>query len=252
MKVLVLRAEPSASRTRERLALLGHEAVVAPLFEIVAVRGGIVPLLRSSRPYGTVIAGSANAFVMLAPEGRAQLSGLPALVVGARTAEMAKGLGVLLAAPPYHTAQELAAALEEQVLLEPILYLAGHDRTLDIETALRGARRDFDLVEVYDARAAPALPETAQAALRCGEIDAVLHYSRRSADVYVELASSAALLPEALAPRQLCLAAAIAKRLESAGAPRLRVARLPEESELLSLLEAGPDDESGIAREAIR
>jgi uroporphyrinogen-III synthase len=245
VKVLVLRAEPSAGRTGRALELLGHEAVLAPLFEIVAVSGGRLPSSRPHRSYGIVIASSANVFAMLAPESRANLRGLPAMVVGARSAELAEALGLHLAHPPYRTAEALAAALAENAP-EPILYLVGRDRGPEIEASLRSAGREFDIVEVYAAKAPAALPENARAMLQGGEIGAVLHYSNRSARIYVELASEATLLKEALAPEQLCLSAAVARPLAEAGAKRLRIAGLPEEHALLSLLRSGGDSHTAV------
>jgi uroporphyrinogen-III synthase len=245
VKVLVLRAEPSGSRTRHALELLGHEAVAAPLFQIVAVAGKKLPPPQLHRTYEIVIAASANAFAMLAPESRAALHGLPAMVVGTRSAEMAEGLGLRLACPPYRTAQALAAALDENTPPGPILYLAGQDRGPEIEAVLRRTGCDFNVAEVYAAKAVRALPESATAALQSGEIGAVLHYSTRSAKVYIELAKSAGLLIEALAPEQLCLSAGVARPLEEAGAKCLRIARLPDECELLSLLPSRAVGEAG-------
>ena len=74
----------------------------------------------------------------------------------------------------------------------------------------------FTLVETYAAKAVPALPAEAASALRLGTIDAVLHYSPRSAETYVSLARRAGLIAPALAPAQLCLSAAVAEPLEAA------------------------------------
>jgi uroporphyrinogen-III synthase len=235
MKVLVLRAQPAASRTARSLARLGHDAVVAPLFEIAPLNEGRLPADASGTLYGAVIAASANAFAALPAESRAPLAGLPALVVGERTAQAAERMGLRPVRPAFRTARELASALGESAPAGRLLYLAGRDRRPDIEAALQHRARPFTLVEIYAARMVPALPPAAAAALRRGEVEAVLHYSVRSARAYVALAEAQVLLAQALAPVQLCLSAAIARPL-GAGARLVKLAASPDESHLLALL----------------
>ena len=79
---------------------------------------------------------------------------------------------------------------------------------------------------VYRAVTAP-FPPALIAALKAGEIDAVLHFSKRSADNYLTGARAAGLLAQALAPRHLCLSAQIAEPLAHAGAAPHRRRRAP-------------------------
>jgi uroporphyrinogen-III synthase len=237
MKVLVLRPEPGASRTAEALASLGHEAVLAPLSEIVPVNGGFVPLPPPGSPYRCVVAASANAFAMLDSESRDALYELPALVVGAQTAAAAEVAGLRPVELTYSTAAELAEALATSAPSGHLLYLAGRDRKPEIEAALEG--HSFTLAEVYAANLVTALPIAARRALRAGTVDAVLHYSARSARAYVELAGQAGLAGAALAPPQLCLSSTIAEALAQAGATDLRIAAAPDEENLLAQLGGG-------------
>lgn len=236
MKLLVLRAQPAASRTARALERLGHKVIVAPLSEIAPVDGGQLPT--PTTPYAAVIAASANAFAALRAESRAALADLPAMLVGARTAQAAETLGLRPLRPIFRTARELAAVLHETAPPGHILYLTGRDRRAEIETALRKSRRAFTLVETYAARIVQALPPAARTALRRGGVEAVLHYSARSARAYVALADAQGLLTQALAPVQLCLSAAVAQSLEAAGATLVRVAAAPDERHLLALLAA--------------
>jgi uroporphyrinogen-III synthase len=236
VKVLVLRAEPAASRTKRALERLGHDAILAPLFELAPIAGDRFRRGAAPRSYAAVIAASANAFTMLDADRRTALSGMPAMTVGTRTAKAARALGLRLPWPIYRTARELGAALAAEPPPEPILYLTGRERRPEIEAALRRGPYDFDLVEIYAAMAVPALPAAASSALERGDVGAALHYSARSAQVYVELARREGRLDAALRPRQLCLSAAVARPLEAAGAKRVSLASAPEEVPLLSLL----------------
>ena len=183
--------EAAWARTARSLARIGHEAVVAPLIEIAAIDEGRLPSSRTRAPYGGVIAASAHALTLLHAESRNELTGLPAMVVGARTAAAAERAGLRALRPVFRTARELASALPERAPPGRLLYLAGRDRRPDIEEALRREARTFVLVEVYDARLAAGTSFAAAAALRDRALEAVLHYSARSAKAYVALATAA-------------------------------------------------------------
>jgi uroporphyrinogen-III synthase len=238
VKVLVLRPKAQGARTALALARLGHEAVLAPLLEITRIEEGRVPRSDSSNPHAAVIAASPHAFKLLDPETRMRLAKLPAMLVGARSARAAEKAGLCVLRPVYRTARELATALPEHAPPGRLLYLAGRDRRPEIEAALRQAKRRFDIVEIYAAAILPALPLGAAAALRHHGIDAVLHYSARSASAYVTLAKARRLLSRALAPLQLCLSETVAGPLIEAGAKHVEIADAPSETRLLDLLPA--------------
>jgi uroporphyrinogen-III synthase len=73
--------------------------------------------------------------------------------------------------------------------------------------------------------------------LDAGGIDGVLHFSRRSAEAYVECARDA--LGSALAPVHYCLSARAAAPLQAAGAAQIRIAARPDEAGMLALLDSG-------------
>ena len=78
---------------------------------------------------------------------------------------------------------------------------------------------------IYRAVAATSLPPAAAQALTGGGVDGVLHFSRRSAEVYVDAARAAGVLESALQAAHYCLSAPIAEPLAKAGAADIRVAR---------------------------
>jgi uroporphyrinogen-III synthase len=83
-----------------------------------------------------------------------------------------------------------------------------------------------------------SLTRKAQQALASGQIDGVLHYSRRSAELFVAAAQSAGLTEKALACGHYCLSPDVAAPLRQAGASHLRIAEKPDEMSLLALLGA--------------
>jgi uroporphyrinogen-III synthase len=87
----------------------------------------------------------------------------------------------------------------------------------------------------YRAVTVPFPPELIEA-LEAGEVDAVMHFSRRSAENYVAGAKNAGIARSALAVRHLCLSAQVAEPL--AGASRIAISAHPEEAALIELLRA--------------
>ena len=94
----------------------------------------------------------------------------------------------------------------------PLLYLAGEDRAADLvgELAVHGIAAEMRVV--YRAVTAPFPPELT-AALKAGEVDAVLHFSKRSAENYLAGAALAGVAEPALEVRHICLSAQIAAPL---------------------------------------
>jgi uroporphyrinogen-III synthase len=161
-------------------------------------------------------------------------------VVGERTREAAERVHWIAPIRIGADARELIDLLrQDSPRLRRLLYLAGRDRKPDIETAAKYIGFDLDVVETYVAREAASLTPEAEAALRTGEVDAVLHYSRRNAELFVTLADRAALWADAKKLLHFALSNDVAEPLSAAGV-QPRVAARPDEDHLLALL-AGAD-----------
>jgi uroporphyrinogen-III synthase len=191
----------------------------------------------AERAYAGVIMTSANAARALAghPQ-RAQLARLPAFAVGVHTAAAAHAAGFAVVHCAHGDRGDLAALLREHVAegLPPLLYLAGEDRAGDL------AAPGMALVTavVYRMVKAARLPDAVARALAGSEIEGVLHYSRRSAQAYVECAKLGALLDASLKPIQLCLSPQTAEPLAAEGAAGIRIAAQPNETAMLALVDA--------------
>jgi uroporphyrinogen-III synthase len=119
----------------------------------------------------------------------------------------------------------------------PLLYLAGEDRAADLSADLTPEGLVVHTVAVYRAAKCSSFSAEARAALTAGTLDGVLHFSRRSAEAYVDCARDAHLLGAALAPVHYCLSQQVAEPLEAAGAKQLRTPPRPNEAALLDLIE---------------
>jgi len=188
--------------------------------------------------WGAVIVTSANAPNAIAHNpARDALIKLPLFAVGQRSAEAARQTGFINVISAGGDVRDLVRTLVEEHVdaKAPLLYLAGEDRAADLigELSTRGIAAEIRVV--YRAVAAPFPPALIEA-LRVGEVDIVMHFSRRSAENYVAGAKRAGIVGPALAVRHLCLSAQVAEPL--AGASCIAVAVHPDEAALIELLQA--------------
>jgi uroporphyrinogen-III synthase len=229
MRIAVTRPQADGERSAEALRSRCHDVLLAPLMRIEPIVADL------SGAWSGIVITSANALVALNEPH--EFLKLPLFAVGARSAEAARTAGfteVEAAAGDIHDLMRLIA--ERHRSPTPLLYLAGEDRAADLVGALARHRVAAEMRLVYRAVTAP-LPPALIAALRDGSLDAVLHYSKRSAENYLAGARAAGVEAEALAVRHVCLSAQVAAPLEAAGAARVAVARHPDEAALIELLE---------------
>jgi len=236
MLILVTRAFDEAKRTAARLASHGHESVASPVIEMVPT-GAIWP----AGVADGVIATSARAFELFSapldwplPEARRLM---PLLLVGARTQDAARERGF---DGPALTAS-CAAGLGENIALRfstpsRFVYLAGRHRNHDLENKLAELAHAAEVVEVYAAQPAEALSRDAVLLSETGKIAVVLHYSRRSAEIYLRLAQGAGLDVSRLS--HVCISPTAAAPLLDTGINEVLVAKAPNEEAMFGIVNA--------------
>lgn len=241
MRVLILRAREDAQRTARALLARGHAPVIAPLLRIVGTDHIIGDVA-----YRAVLAASAHAVEWLNDDGFRRIAALPLFVVGERTANAARQRGFRDVRVAAGDGCRLAGLVVDSHLgapdRTPLLLLAGRDRKAEPAATLLAAGYPVDVRVTYRAEAVRALPAAGRHAIASGTLDAVLHYSRRSADLFVSRTARAGLMTEATALRQVCLSEDVAAPLRMAGWPRIAVAIQPDEASLLTRLEAVTDE----------
>jgi uroporphyrinogen-III synthase len=234
VRLLVTRPLPDGERTADALRAGRHNVLTGPM-----LRMQTLPFEVPDRPYAGVVMTSANAVRAIAGHPQcAGLAKLPAFAVGAHTAEAARVAGFADVQCARGDRMALAALLRERLgaTAQPLLYLAGEDRAGDGELAPSGVALVTTVVYrmVKEAR----FSEAATSALREGQVEGVLHFSRRSAHAYIDCARHAGLLDRALAPVQFCLSRQVAEPLAAAGAGRIRIASHPNEAAMLALVDS--------------
>jgi uroporphyrinogen-III synthase len=233
VRLLVTRPEPDGERTAAALRARGHEVLVAPLLRIERLAADL-----GDGPWAAVAITSANAARAIADHPRlGELLRLPVFTVGGRTAEAARSAGfgdVVSADGDERDLARLIAARCSRGM--PLLYLAGEDRGGDLAGDLARQGVTVRVVVIYRAAKAARFPSAIGPAMAEGRLDGVLHFSRRSAQAYVECARAAAQLGAAPAPCHYCLSAQVAEPLLAAGAVNVRIASRPDTAAMLELI----------------
>lgn len=234
MRIVLTRPQEDSERTAAALRAKGHDVLIAPLLRVEPVDAK----LRTN--WGGVIITSAHAAMALAQlPARDGLIKLPLFAVGKRTADAAREVGFTDIVIAGGDVRDLLRTIVARRADEkgPLLYLAGEDRSGDLigDLTVRGIAAEMAVI--YRAAAAPFSHELIEA-LKAGEIDAVLHFSKRSAESYLAGARTAGIADPALAVGHYCLSAQIAAPLAAVGAARVHIAKKPDEAGLIELLTA--------------
>ena len=240
MAILVTRPHPDDETTAAGLRARGFEVLLAPMlrFEPAAFHDD------SDAHYGAVIVTSANALrgIELQLKGSPLLK-LPLFTVGEHTAGAARSIGFEQVIPAMGDAASLrelvTASVKAKALKKssPLLYLAGADLARDLAGEL--GERGFTVVTQTTYRMIPlsSLPRETCEAFAANRIEAVLHYSRRSARAFLESVRAAGVEISALSVPQCCISAGVASVVRDAGATQVMAAASPDENALLALLD---------------
>jgi uroporphyrinogen-III synthase len=240
MAVLVTRPHPDGEATAAALRAKGIEVLLAPMlrFEPVAFHDD------EEVRYGAVLVTSANALRGIEPHLKgSRLLKLPLFAVGAHTASAAHRAGfdnVISASGDAANLRDFVVAsvkAKELKRASMLLYLAGADLARDLAGEL--GEHGFTVVThtTYRMIAVPNLPHEARDAFAASRIEAVLHYSRRSARAFLEAARAGGVEISALAIPQCCISGAVASVVRDAGAAQVTVAASPNENALFEVLD---------------
>jgi uroporphyrinogen-III synthase len=234
VRLLVTRAREDGERTAAALRGRGHAVTLAPLLRLEPVATDFGP-----GPFAAVLMTSANAARALAGHARlAELRSVPLYTVGQHSAAAARAVGFAITHSADGDAHDVLGIVARELAgaAHPLLYLAGEDRSVDLAKELGRHGLKVRTAIVYRAAAAERLPVETEQAIAAGEIDGVLHYSRRSAVVFVRCAEAAGLQARVVALTHFCLSAQVAAPLAEAGATYIHIAQRPEELALLDLV----------------
>ena len=240
MAVLVTRPHPDDETTAASLRARGFDVLRAPMlrFEPVAFHEDM------NARYSAVIVTSANALRGIEPhlKGHRMLE-LPLFAVGEQTAAAARRAGFTHVVSANGDAANLRdlvlASLKAKELKKAstLLYLAGAEFARDLASELEESGFRVVTQTTYKMIAVTSLPREACDAFAANQVEAVLHYSQRSARAFLDAARAAGVEISALAIPQCCISAAVASVVRDAGATQVVVAATPDENALFEALE---------------
>ncbi|MBR1172178.1 uroporphyrinogen-III synthase [Bradyrhizobium liaoningense] len=240
MSILVTRPHPDNEATADNLRGRGHAVLLAPALKLepVAFQG------ESDVSYDAVLVTSANAIralVLQLPD--LGLLQLPLFAVGEHTAAAAREAGfaevIVAGGDAASLRDKVRQSARDKVLKKKsaLLYLAGADLSRDLGGELGAG--GFRVVTRTTYRMAPVkhLPREVCEGFAAHGIEAVLHYSRRSARAFLDAARDEGVEISALAIPHCCLSETVAGVLREAGASQVLVAATPDETALFDSLE---------------
>ena len=234
MRLLLTRPVFEAERTADTLRQRGHDVVFAPMLEIENILDASI----DAGPWSAVLMTSGNAARAIAAHPqRDVLTSLRCFTVGAQTAAAAKlaGFGDVVSANG--DGGDLAKVIAQHVHgATPLLYLAGDDRARDMAAELAPFGLRLHIVVIYRAKAADRFSAEINDALRAGQIDGALHYSRRSTEIFVACANRGDAVAAITGLKHFCLSKRASEPLSDIGAGQIFVAARPDEAAMVDLI----------------
>jgi uroporphyrinogen-III synthase len=231
--VLITRPREQALELARHLSERGDTPLIEPLLRIEQLPGGAPDLGRVQ----ALIMTSANAAPALGPLSAQQL---PLFAVGDATARAARaaGCGTVIAATG--SGADLARLIAGRCRPErgTLLHLSGEDVRPGLAEELAAAGFDLRRQVVYRAVPARALSPATVAALARRQVDAVLLFSPRTAQRFIELIVRHGLRNHVAASAAICLSAAVAQPCRELIWRVIRIAARPDQGALLEALEA--------------
>ena len=232
MHVLLTRPLEDSRRTAQELAKRGHEAVIAPLFEIEYLDGP-EPQLEGVQ---AVLVTSGNGVRALAK--RMARRDIPLLVVGAQTAATARKEGFANIRDAGGDAAALVSLARAELRAEAgvLLHAAGTNASPAFSASLTQAGFDARTCVLYDTVEAGELPTAAVEALRSDSLDAVLIYSPRSARLFADRVNRAGLARSCAHLIACCISREAADALDGLTFAESRIAAHSDQDSLFDLI----------------
>ncbi len=183
--VLVTRARPGADETAAQLHAMGLHAIVSPLLELQACQPD--QRMKLEDVQGLIFTSANGVRFFTEQESRRNL---PAWCVGPATVAAARAAGF---SPCYNAdgdARDLAGLIMRaaDAAAGRLVHVANAAAAGEMAAGLRAAGFKVDFAPLYAALPASALTQPAAAALRAGDVRAVLFHSAKGADAFAQLA----------------------------------------------------------------
>jgi uroporphyrinogen-III synthase len=201
---IVTRPEPGNAQTCDALARAGLSAVSAPLFEV----DGLDYLVPERLPDALLIS-SANAVRYLKPHDLDRLAGIPVFAVGEATAAAARTSGFQKVVAGTADLTAMSQILRQSLPKgSSLLRLTAPERNDQALTELSD-HCQITTILTYQARATTVLPSSLARLAQAERPRAVLHFSRRAAEHFVDLCKANGFIGAIANWQHICLSEAV-------------------------------------------
>lgn len=237
MRYLITRPEADAEPLAQAVRELGHEAPIDSMLSITHFDDveleleGVQAIMFSS-------ANGVRAYADVCLNRR-----IPVYAVGEASAAVARALGFRrVHAPPSALGGDVSALAEFVAgALNPVdgilMHVSGTVVARDLKTLLQDKGFNVFRVRLYESEPAVRLSETTITQIRKEELDGVLFYSPRTAQIFTDLIIDQRLTEACRKIRAYCLSEAVAEEAEKLPWRAVKVAAAPTQTAMLTLLE---------------
>lgn len=204
-RILITRPRGEAEKFAKEIEKEGFSALIAPMLEVVETPFALPDM----GPYQGIILTSMHA--ARAVSVTKMQRDLPVFVVGAATEEILKNQNFTDVSSAGANAAALARLIAVTVAdrTKPLLYIRGADISFPMRETLAAEGFQVDELIVYSAEKKEDFSEEVKAAMRQGAIDAVVFFSRRTAENFMALAQKNGLLPALARIKSLSISPAV-------------------------------------------
>jgi len=232
MRILVTRPQEDAAEISRTLEAMGHSVIAAPLLRIEFYDGPEISL----DGVQAILATSANGVRAIAR--RTPRRDVPLFAVGPQTEAEARTAGFVCIRNANGDGAALARATAQWSKPEggALLHAAGAEAPKLLVAALEKSGFTVHREILYEAQAAKCLPGAAAEALKNGALDAVMHFSSRSAKIFADCVTREGLAASCEALLAFCISEATRQSLSPLHFREIRVARALNQQALLELL----------------
>ena len=232
MRYLITRPEEDAAPLAEAVRALGHDAMIDSMLlinafdDVLLDTDGVQALLFTS-------ANGVRAFADISLNRR-----VPVYTVGEASAAIAREMGFRKVFAAAGDVAALARLVSESLKAEEgiLMHVSGTVVARELKDLLQKDSFNVFRVRLYESEPVTRLSEQTIAHFSKGEMDGVLFYSPRTAQIFTDLVIENRLTEACRHVRALCLSEAVAEVADKLPWRTVKVATAPSQDAMLSLL----------------
>tara|TARA_Y100000590_G_C15699429_1_gene1006285 strand:+ start:946 stop:1671 length:726 start_codon:yes stop_codon:yes gene_type:complete len=234
VKILITRPEPDASDLTIKLISKGYKVLKSPIVDIIEYKNNLTDLDNIS----AVITSSKNGIRSLARANKNR--NICLYVVGQASKEEAERIGYTNIRVGPGDAIGLCDLICDKLSPshDDLIYISGRHQSFDISGYLISKKFNIKKVVLYEVKAKKDFPKKIIEAIKNNEIDALLFYSPRVAEIFVEFIQEKNLANQVKNFDVFCISAKVAKKIENVGWRRVLIANYPDQKSIFSLLDS--------------